>query len=111
MDSTRQNKISRLIQKELADYFQKESRNSFSGKIISVTVVRVTPDLLEAKVYLSIFPADNSTEILQKIELMNKEIRHNLAKRVAKQLRKVPELRFFIDDSLEYAQKIDDLLK
>jgi ribosome-binding factor A len=109
--STRQNKISRLVQKELADYFLKESRNNFMGKLISVTVVRVTRDMSIARVYLSIFPADGAIEILNHIKLMSKQIRGNLGKRVGKQLRIVPDLEFFIDDSIDYINKIDDLLK
>lgn len=109
--STRQNKISRLIQKELADYFLKESRNSFHGKLLSVTVVRITRDLSLARVYLSIFPTDGASEILDHIRLISKQIRGNLGKRVGKQLRIVPELEFFIDDSLDYISNIDGLLK
>ena len=109
--STRQNKISRLIQKELADYFQKESRNHFMGKLISVTVVRITRDLGIARIYLSIFPTDGTNEVLNQIKLMVKQIRGNLGRRVGKQLRIVPELEFFIDDSLDYIRNIDELLK
>lgn len=109
--STRQNKISRLIQKELADYFQKECRNHFMGKLISVTVVRITRDLGIARIYLSIFPTDGTNEVLNQIKLMVKQIRGNLGRRVGKQLRIVPELEFFIDDSLDYIRNIDELLK
>ncbi|MBN1819914.1 MAG: 30S ribosome-binding factor RbfA [Prolixibacteraceae bacterium] len=108
--STRQNKISRLIQKELADYFQKESRNYFRGKIISVTIVRVTRDLGIARIYLSIFPNDGSGEILDQIVLMSRQIRGTLGKRVGKQLRIIPELEFYIDDSLDYIKNINNLL-
>ena len=80
--STRQNKISRLIQKELADYFQKESRNYFRGKLISVTTVRVTKDLGIARAYISIFPAEGTEEILGNINLMSKKIRGNLGRKI-----------------------------
>ena len=110
MESTRQSKISRLVQRELADIFQKESRNMFMGKMISVTVVRVTPDLAMAKAYLSIFPSDNSSEVLKHIRIANPRIRGILGKRVGKQLRVVPELEFYIDDSLDYIDNIDNLL-
>lgn len=109
--STRQNKISRLIQKELADYFQKESRTRFHGKLLSVTVVRITRDLGIARVYVSIFPSDDSDEILQDIKDMSRQIRGNLGRRVGKQLRIIPELEFYLDDSLDYIEKIDGLLK
>lgn len=109
--STRQNKISRLIQKELADYFLKESRNSFSGKLISVTIVRITRDLSIARVFLSIFPTEGADEVLNNIKQTAKQVRGDLGKRVGKQLRIIPELEFFIDDSLDYISKIDGLLK
>jgi len=108
--STRQNKISRLIQKELADYFQKESRSRFRGKMLSVTVVRITRDLGIARVYISIFPSEGSDEILQDIKGVSRQIRGNLGKRVGKQLRIIPELEFYLDDSLDYIEKIDGLL-
>ncbi|MGQ8335593.1 30S ribosome-binding factor RbfA [Sunxiuqinia sp. A32] len=110
MESTRQNKISRLIQRELADIFQKESRTLFMGKMISVTVVRVSPDLGLAKAYISIFPSDNSREVLKHIRISNPKIRGLLGRRVGKQLRVVPELEFYIDDSLDYIDNIDNLL-
>ncbi len=110
MESTRQSKISRLIQRELADIFQKESRNMFMGKMISVTTVRVTPDLAQAKSYLSIFPSDNIREVLKLIRIANPRIRGILGKRVGKQLRVVPELEFYIDDSLDYIDNIDNIL-
>ena len=110
MESTRQSKISRLIQRELADIFQKESRNLFLGAMISVTTVRVTPDLAQAKSYVSIFPSDNYREVLKQIRIANPRIRGILGKRVGKQLRVVPELEFYIDDSLDYIDNIDNLL-
>lgn len=111
MESTRQNKISRLLQKELADIFQKESRTMFMGKMISVTVVRITSDLSLAKAYISIFPPENNREVLKQIRIANPRIRGILGRRVGKQLRVVPELEFYIDDSLDYMENIDRLLK
>ena len=110
MDITRQNKVSRLIQKDLSSIFMELNREHFQGKMISVTVVRVTADFSFANVYLSIFPSNNIQEILEKIEARNKQIRHILSQKVKSQLRKVPELRFFLDDSIDYANKIDELL-
>lgn len=109
--STRQNKISRLIQKELADIFQKDKRESFRGKLISVTAVRVTRDFSIARVYLSIFPSVSAKETLDNILLTAKSIRGELGHRLGKILRIIPELEFFIDDSFEYLEKIDRLLK
>lgn len=111
MESTRQQKINRLLQKELADIFQKESRTMFMGKLISVTVVRVTPDLGLARAYLSIFPTEGIREVLKEIRIANPKIRGLLGRKVGKQLRVVPELEFYIDDSLDYIENIDNLLK
>ncbi|NOY95940.1 MAG: ribosome-binding factor A [Chlorobi bacterium] len=108
--STRQNKVSRLIQKELADYFQKESRNLFHGKLISVTTVRVTKDLSIARAYLSIFPTNGAEEILDEIRLLTKQIRGSLGRKIGKQVRIIPSLEFYIDDSLDYIDNIDKLL-
>lgn len=109
--NTRQEKISRLIQKELADYFQKNSRTFAQGVMISVTTVRISPDLSVAKVYLSIFPSEKTNEVMENIEIHKKMIRAELGNKVRHQLRIIPELYFNIDDSLDYIQNIDHLLK
>ena len=110
METTRQNKIARLIQKELSDIFQKETR-AMGGVLVSVSVVRVSPDLSVARAYLSIFPSTRSQEILGNINAHVKSIRFELGNRVRLQLRIIPELRFFLDDSLDYLERIDELLK
>ncbi|HOO83172.1 MAG TPA: 30S ribosome-binding factor RbfA [Prolixibacteraceae bacterium] len=111
MNSIRQNKVSRLIQKELADIFQKESRELFRGKLISVTVVRVSKDFSVAKIYLSIFPSEGADEMLKLIKQLSPQIRGILGHKIGKQMRIIPELDFFIDDSLDYIDKIDQALK
>ncbi|HUM89428.1 MAG TPA: 30S ribosome-binding factor RbfA [Prolixibacteraceae bacterium] len=111
MDSIRQNKVSRLIQKELAEIFQHESRELFRGKMISVTVVRVSKDLSVAKIYLSIFPSEGNEEIMKLIKQLTPQIRGLLGNKVGKQLRIIPELAFFVDDSLDYIDNIDNILK
>jgi ribosome-binding factor A len=111
MDSTRQQKVSRLIQKDMAEILRIRSRQFGKGIIISVTVVRVTPDMGLAKVYLSIFPSEKSKEVHELIEKATVSLRYDLGKVVGKQLRIIPNLRFYIDDSLDYAERIDDLLK
>ncbi len=111
MESQRQNKVSRLIQKELSDIFQKQMNTLFAGGMISVTVVRVTPDLSVARVYVSLFPPERKQELFELVTIQAKTLRHELGRRVRNQLRQVPELQFFIDDSIDYAQRIDDLLK
>lgn len=110
MYSIRQNKVSRLIQKELAEFFQHESRNHFSGKMISVTVVRVSKDLSVAKVYLSVFPSEGSDEFIALVKQLSGQVRGYLGRKVGKQLRIVPELDFFLDDSLDYIDNIDKAL-
>lgn len=111
MSTTRQNKVARLLQKELGDIFQKEAQNFFRGALISVTVVRVAPDLSFARVYLSIFaPSKDEKELYQTIQEKAKTIRQMLAQKVGKQLRIIPELAFFIDDSIEYQENIERLL-
>ena len=110
METTRQSKVSRLLQKDLGLIFQQEGRNLFGGKMISVTTVRISPDLGLAKVYLSIFPSDKTEETLELVKMNTKNIRRILGSRVGKQLRIVPELAFYIDDSLDYIENIDNLL-
>ncbi len=111
MDSTRQQKVSRLLQKDLADIFQKEAVSLCGGALVSVTIVRVAPDLSFAKVYISIFvPGGNTASVFALVQQNTKKIRTMLAQRVGKQLRVVPELVFAIDDSLDYIEHIDNLL-
>ena len=110
MESTRLHKIERLLQKELGDIFQKQTQ-AMHGVLVSVSVVRVSPDLSVAKAYLSIFPSAKGEELLKAIRANTKEIRYDLGQRVRLQLRKIPELSFFIDDSLDYIEHIDELLK
>lgn len=110
MESTRLNKIGRLLQKELSDIFLKDTKG-MPGTLVSVSVVRVSSDLSIARVYLSIFPSDKSEEILKAIKANTKTIRYDLGQRVRMQLRKIPDLSFYIDDSLDYIERIDNLLK
>jgi ribosome-binding factor A len=111
MDSTRQLKVSRLVQKELGTIFQKDSKNLFGPVMITVTNVRVSPDLGVAKVYVSLFPVKDKEAVLQKIKTKTIEIRKALGDQIKKQVRIIPNLMFFLDDSLDYAQHIDELLK
>ncbi|MFA7408794.1 MAG: 30S ribosome-binding factor RbfA [Bacteroidales bacterium] len=111
METTRQQKVSRLIQKELAEYFRGTGLDIGQGTIISVTVVRVSPDLSQARVYLSIFPPAQRELILKGIDSQSKQIRFELGRKIAKQVRHIPDLHFFMDDSLDYAERINELLK
>ena len=110
MESTRQQKIARLIQKELSEIFRQQTAK-MGGVLVSVSAVRVSPDLSIARVYLSIFPSEKADEILKNINASAKTVRYELAQRVRYQLRKTPELSFFVDDSLDYIEHIDELLK
>ena len=110
METTRQNKIARLIQKELSEIFLLQTK-AMHGVIVSVSVVRISPDMSYARVYLSVFPSERSEEIVKNINDNMKAIRFELGTRVRHQLRIIPELKFFVDDSLDYAAHIDELLK
>ena len=109
METTRQAKISRLLQKELSELFRLQTAKTH-GTLVSVSAVRISPDLSVARAYLSIFPSERSAEIIKSINASAKTIRYELAQRVRYQLRKTPELTFFVDDSLDYAENIDRLL-
>lgn len=110
MESTRQAKIARLIQKELSELFRKQTA-VMGGVLVSVSAVRISPDLSVARGYLSIFPSKYAEEMLANINRNAKTIRYELAKILRYQLRKMPELTFFIDDSLDYIDHIDDILR
>jgi ribosome-binding factor A len=111
MESTRQLKYARLIQKEMADIFQADTRGLFGQVMITVTQVRMSPDLGVAKIYVSLFPVKNKKELLEKIKKHTAELRRALGTRIRHQARVVPELIFFLDDSLDYAEHINELLK
>ena len=110
MQETRQNRIARLLQKELAQIFQSQTR-MMHGVMVSVTRAKVSPDLSICTAYLSVFPSEKGEEILKNINRNEKTIRYELGRRIRNQVRIIPELRFFIDDSLDYIERIDELLK
>lgn len=112
METNRQKKIGSVLQKDLADILQGEVRkNNISNLVISVSKVSVTTDLSVASVHLSIFPQAKAAETLAAIKSNGPLIKHDLAQRVKLQLRKVPNLNFYLDDSLDYIEKIDKALK
>ena len=111
MDSTRQLKYARLIQKEMSDIFQREGYNYFGKAFVTVTGVRVSPDLGIAKIYVSIFGVKDSKAVLDQIDHHNKEIRHQLGNRIRHQARIIPELAFFLDEVEENALRMDNLIK
>ncbi len=110
METTRQNKIARLIQKELSDIFLQQTR-SMAGVVVSVTQCRVSPDLSIVRAYLSVFPSQRAEEIVGNVNANGSSIRRELGNRMRHQLRIIPELKFFVDDSLDYADNIDRLLR
>jgi len=111
METNRQKKIAGVIQQDIAQIIQSAVSNTIGGVIVSVTKVRVTSDLTEAKVYISVFPTDKRDLILQQTQAQIKAIRYQLAQRTKNQLRRVPNLYFYIDDSLDYIDDIDKALR
>ena len=111
MESTRLKKVSRLLERDLGEIFQLLGKRKFPGLLISVSKVRVSPDLGVAKAYLSIFPQQHRDQVYVYIKEQTNSIRNDLGHRVGKQLRVVPELNFYVDDSLDYEENIDRLLR
>jgi len=109
MENKRIAKIQRMLQKELSEIFRRQTA-ALGGVLVSVSAVKVSPDLSIAKVYLSIFPSARSKEIIENIKVQAKTVRYELAAHVKEILRKCPELHFYLDDSLDYIENIDRLL-
>ncbi|MCR4919094.1 MAG: 30S ribosome-binding factor RbfA [Prevotella sp.] len=109
MQETRQNRIARLLQKELSELFQRQTQ-MMHGTLVSVTKVKISPDLSICTAYLSIFPTEKAQALLENIQHNERTLRYDLGQRVRHQLRIIPELRFFQDDSLDYLDRIDQLL-
>ena len=111
METNRQKKIAGVIQKDLVDILQSAARDGMKGVVISVTKVHVTADLGQLKAYLSIFPSSEKDTILEGIIKNTHAIRYELAQRTKNQLRRMPELTFYVDDSLDYIENIDSALR
>ena len=111
METTRQKKVSRLLQKELSIIFQKEIPALLGNILVGVTIVRVSPDLANANVFISIFPVENPKEFLKVIKKNRGLFRKHLGNRVRNQLRIVPIVEYFLDDSVAYSEEIERLLK
>lgn len=109
--STRQQKVARELQRDLAEIIRSKGMAAFGGAMVTVSEVRVSPDLSIAKVYVSIFPSDKQEEVMKLLDENNKAIRGELGRKVAKQLRIVPELDFYLDTTLDYVEHIEELLK
>ena len=113
MQSTRQNKICRLIQQDMGDIFLREMKGTLGPSLISVTAVRITPDLSIARIYISIMPLGGASQeaLLAQIRDLTPDLRRRLGLREGKQLRIIPQLEFFLDDTLDYIENINRLLK
>ena len=111
MENTRQQKVAKQIQKDIADIFQKEGAHLVRGLLVTVTTVRVSPDFGYAKIYVSVFPFGQHEALLRTLEENTWLIRRELGRRIRNQLKNIPELQFFLDDSLEYIDQIDEALK
>ena len=110
-ESTRQQKVARQIQKDLAEIIRLRGMAAYDGAMLTVSGVKITPDLALAKVYVSIFPSAKATAVMEQLQNETSRLRGELGRRVSKQLRIVPELVFYLDDSLDYVEHIDELLK
>ncbi|MFI3328666.1 MAG: 30S ribosome-binding factor RbfA [Rikenellaceae bacterium] len=111
VESTRQQKIAKQIQRDMAEILQRECGEIFKGLLLTVTAVRVSPDFGYAKIYVSVFPFSRNEEVLGLLKTHNWSIRRSLGMRVKHQLKIVPEIEFFLDDSLEYIESIDRAMK
>ena len=110
-ESKRQKQVRQLVMEEMSDIFQREGVNIINGGMVSISKVSVTPDLLEARVYLSLYKIDKPEELMKEIASRTGEWRNQLGRRVRHQLRRVPELQFFLDDTLDHVFKMEELFK
>ena len=110
-ETKRQKQVGKLIQQEMSDIFQRDGMNIVGGGMVSIARVAVTPDLMEARIYLSFFQIKDDTTVFKGIQSRTAEWRNLLGQRVRNQLRRVPELQFFVDDSLDYVFKMEQLFK
>ena len=110
-EGKRQKQISGLIQEDINFIFQRLGLNMINGGMVSISSVKITPDLLEARIYVSVFNAADNQNVLTKIQERAWEIKKELVARVKNQLRRIPELKFFLDDTLDHAFKMEELFK
>lgn len=109
--TTRQNKVAKQIQKDISEIISIHTREFFSGKMLTVTNVRITPDLGIARIYISVFPSGNSGDIISKMNEHHALFRNELGRKLRHQVKKIPEITFYLDDSLDYIENIENLLK
>ena len=111
IESTRQLKVAKEIQKEMAEIIRSKGMAAFGGALVSVSGVKVSPDLSVAKIYVSVFPSDKAEAVMAALQENNRQLRGELGSKMGKQLRIVPEIIFFLDSSLDYVEHIEELLK
>ena len=111
VESTRQLKVAKEIQKEMAEIIRSKGMAAFGGALVSVSGVKISPDLSVAKIYVSVFPSDKAESVMGALQENNRMLRGELGSKVGKQLRIVPELIFYLDSSLDYVEHIENLLK
>ena len=109
--STRQLKVASQIKRDMAEIIRGKGMAAFDGALVSVSGVKISPDLSQAKIYISIFPSSKSETVMEIFDAQTRSLRGELGRRVGKQLRIVPEIQFFLDDSLDYVEHIEELLK
>jgi ribosome-binding factor A len=110
MESMRQQKMGRQVQKELSDIFLKYGRDYFNNQMVTITQVKMSPDMGLAKVYLSVFPNESADKLFENLDHKKSEIRKHLGNRIGKRTRVIPEIAFFHDEVEEYASKMDKLI-
>jgi ribosome-binding factor A len=110
-ETKRQKQVAQLVLEEMSDIFQREGINIVKGGMVSLSKVMVTPDLLEARIFLSFFQISDPVQLLKEITERKKELRNHLGQRVKHQLRRIPELHFYIDDTLDHVFKMEELFK
>ncbi|HOZ50728.1 MAG TPA: 30S ribosome-binding factor RbfA [Chitinophagaceae bacterium] len=110
-ESKRQKQIGNVIQKEMSDIFQREGLNIIHNSMISISKVKVTPDLMEARIYLSFFQVEEPAKMLQHIKDRDWDLRKQLAARIKNQVRKIPVIQYYMDDTLEYVFKMEEVFK
>lgn len=111
MESRRQQQIAREIQKEIGHLFQKSGPSIYGNAFVTVTHVKITPDLLIARIYLSVYNTEEKQKVIDTIQAQHSEIRYRLGNAMRHQLRRIPELEFFLDDSLDYVYKMEEIFK
>lgn len=111
LEGKRQKQVAGVIHEEITAIFRKMGLSMVDGGLVSISSVKITPDLLEARIYLSVFQAKDNAEVLKKIEERSSEIKRELASKLKQQLRRIPEFKYFLDDTLDQVFKMEELFK